>query len=83
MEGMSKVTGVLIGAVVLLIVMGYLIVNLWPVTYNISSNITAMAGTDAGTSIFKALWPVLLIIVAIVVIVSLVFWAIRKMNSNG
>ena len=81
MEGIEKIAGVVVGSVVLLIVAGYLVVKLWPVTYDISGNMTAMTGTDAGTDIFQALWPVLLIIVAIVVIVGMITWSLRKLRE--
>jgi len=83
MGGMERIAGLLIGGVVLLLIAGYLIVNLWPSVTTVSANVSAMTGTDTGTIIFKALWPVAILIVAIVIIIAIVFWALRKMNDNG
>jgi len=81
MGGIEKMVALVVGAVVLLLITGYLIVNLWPTITVVSGNITAMGGTDAGKFSIKSLWPVLIIIVAIVVIVALIFWAIKQLRD--
>ena len=80
-NGMEKIIGTIIGAVVILLVAGYLFINMWPTITVVSDNVSTMAGTDAGTTIFQSLWPVVIIIVAIVIIVSLIFWAIKQLQN--
>jgi len=80
-NGMEKIIGTIIGAVVILLVAGYLFINMWPTITVVSGNVSDMTGTDAGTTIFQSLWPVVIIIVAIVIIVSLIFWAIKQLRG--
>jgi len=82
MQGIEKVAAFIVGAVVLLLIAGYLIVNLWPSITVLSGNVTAMTGTDQGTVIFQALWPVSILVIAIVIIVGLIFWALRHLGRE-
>ena len=81
MNGLEKMVALVVGAVVLLLITGYLIINLWPTITVVSGNVSDMIGTDTGTAMFQALWPVLIIIVAIVIIVALIFWAIKQLRD--
>lgn len=79
---LETMLSMVVGAIVLLLVVGYLIVNMWPQVTTLSDNISSMTGTDAGTTMFQALWPVILIIVVIVILVALIFWAIRQLRTE-
>ena len=81
MSGIEKVVGMIVGGVVILLIAGYVFVNLWPAVGDVTANVSAMTGTDTGTSIFQALWPVVILIVAIVIVVSLIFWAVKQLRD--
>jgi len=74
----------LIGIVVVLLVIGTVYPILWPmVTGTVTENITAMTGTDAGTTTFEAFWPVVLLVVGIGLAVGLVVYGLRKFGLMG
>ena len=74
----------LIGIVVVLLVIGTVYPILWPmVTGTVTENITAMTGTDAGTTTFQAFWPVVLLVVGIGLAVGLVVYGLRKFGLMG
>ena len=80
-NGIEKVIAMIVGAVVILLIAGYLFVNMWPSVTDVSTNVTAMTGTDTGTTIFQALWPVVVLVVAIVIVVALIFWSIKQLRD--
>ena len=74
----------LIGIVVVLIVIGTAFPILWPmVTGAVTDNITAMTGTDAGTTTFISFWPVVLLVVGLGIAVGIVVFALRKFGLLG
>lgn len=70
--------GSLIGAVVMIIVLARAIPVLWPLATSASGNITAMTGTDAGTTTIQAFWPVILLLIGLGMAVGLIVWALKK-----
>ena len=77
MIGGGLLTG-LITVVVVLIVLGTAIPVLWPLAANTTDNITAMTGTDAGTTTIQAFWPVILLVVGMGLAVGLIMFGLRK-----
>lgn len=74
----------MIGIVVVLLIIGTTFPILWPmVTGEVTDNITAMAGTDAGTTTFQAFWPVVLLVVGIGLAVGLIVYGLRKFGLMG
>ena len=78
---MKLLTG-LIGAVVLLVVMAVGFPILWPIASNTTA-IDAMTGTDAGTTTFQALWPIILLLVGLGVAVGIIIYALKKFGLMG
>lgn len=73
-----------IGTVVTLIVVGLGFTKVWPlISQTVTGNVTAMSGTDAGTGMFKAFWPIIVLIVGIGAAVGLVIYALRKFGLMG
>jgi hypothetical protein len=72
-----------LGVAVTLVVMGALVPVLWPLIIASNTNIQNIAGSDSATAFLKALWPVLLIIVALGVAGGLVFYVLRKFGVIG
>ena len=73
----------LISVVVVLIVLGTAIPVLWPLATATSDNITAMTGTDAGTTTIQAFWPVILLVIGMGVAVGLIVYGLRKFGLIG
>jgi len=74
----------IIGIVVVLLIIGTVFPILWPmVTGTVTDNITAMTGTDAGTTTFQAFWPVVLLVVGIGLAVGLIVYGLRKFGLMG
>lgn len=69
----------LIATVVVLIVLGFAIPVLWPmVATTATANITAMTGTDEGTVMIKAFWPIILMLVGLGISVGLIVYALKR-----
>lgn len=76
--------GGLIGAVVLLIIIGSAFPILWPmVTGTVTDNISNMTGTDAGTTMFQSFWPIILMVIGMGAAVGLIVWGLRKFGLMG
>ena len=73
----------LIIIVVVMIVLGTSIPVLWPLLTDTSTNITAMTGTDAGTTTIQAFWPIILLIIGLGVAVGLIVFALKKFGLFG
>lgn len=77
---MGILIGGLVSVVVALIALGTVIPILWPLAAGTTDNISAMAGTDAGTTTIQAFWPVVLLLVGLGLAVGLIVYALRKFN---
>ena len=73
----------IIGVVVVLIVLGATVPVIWPLATTYSANITSMTGTDTGTLIMVALWPIVLLMVGIGVAIGAVMFALKKFGIMG
>ena len=75
MVGIKAIVEVVLG----LIVLGTLLYSLWPLTYNITSNMTASVnGTDAGSVTIRALWPVALIIGGLSLVIGIIMYILDR-----
>lgn len=72
------ILGALITIAVVLIVLARVFPILWPIVVETGGNVTAMTGTDAGTTTFQAFWPIMLLIVGIGCAVGALIYAIKK-----
>lgn len=70
--------GALITVVVLVTVMGAVLVALWPTIISSNTSIQALTQTDAGTTVMKGLWPIVLIVVGAGAAVGVIIWALNK-----
>ena len=73
----------LISTIVVIVVLSVAVPILWPIAIGASGNITAMTGTDAGTTTIQAFWPIILLIVGLGVAVGLIMYALRKFGLFG
>ena len=73
----------LIGIIVVLLVLGSAVPVLWPMAAATADNISAMTGTDAGTTTIQAFWPVILLVVGLGMAVGLIVFALRKFGLLG
>ena len=73
----------LIGVVVVLIVIFRAFPILWPMATDASANITAMSGTDAGTTTVQGFMPVVLLIVGLGIGIGLIVFALRQFGLLG
>ena len=80
--GMSLLTG-LIGIVVTIIILANAIPVLWPMATDASANVTAMTGTDEGTQIIVAFWPIALLVIGIGLAVGVVIFGLKKFGLMG
>jgi hypothetical protein len=78
-----SILSALIIVIVVMIVLGSAIPALWPLLTATSANITAMAGTDAGTATIKAFWPVIILVVGLGVAVGLIVYGLKKFGLLG
>ena len=76
--GGMAILGAVISIVVTIIVLANAIPVLWPLATTASGNITAMVGTDAGTSLIKQFWPIVLLLVGIGIAIALIVYALKK-----
>lgn len=77
------IVGSLVAVVVVIIVLANAIPVLWPLATGASGNITAMTGTDAGTTTIQAFWPIILLLVGLGVAVGLIVYALRRFGLLG
>ena len=80
--GASVVTKVIYLALGILIV-GTIIPAMWPVAVATLTDVSAMNGTDTGTTMIQALWPVGIMVAAIGLGVWLIFYAMRQLGVFG
>lgn len=78
-----KILSALIGVMVVFLVLGLAIPQIWPLITETSGNITAMEGTDAGTEIIQAFWPIALTLVGLGLGVAIIFVGIKKFQNLG
>lgn len=71
--GIGAVISVTIGIVVI----GALVVALWPTITGTNTSIQALTQTDAGTTTMKAIWPIALIVIGVGIGAGLIIWAAR------
>ena len=69
-----------IGIVVTIIVLARAIPVLWPLATEASENVTAMTGTDAGTTTIVAFWPIILLLVGLGIAIGLIVYALKRFN---
>lgn len=72
-----------IGVAVTIIVLAYAIPVIWPIASTASENITGMTGTDEGTQMMVAFWPVVLMVVGIGIAVGVIVYALKKFGVLG
>lgn len=75
--------GAIVTVVVVIIALSRAIPILWPMATEASGNITAMTGTDAGTTTIQAFWPLILLLVGLGIAIGLVIYALKKFNVLG
>ena len=72
------ILGAIITVAVTLIVVATAFPIVWPMVTASSANITAMTGTDAGTTTVQGFWPLILLMVGIGIAIGLIVYAIRQ-----
>ena len=73
--------GILIGLItvsVVLIVIATAFPIVWPMVVGAGGNITAMSGTDAGTTTLQGFWPLILLVVGIGIAIGLIMYGLKK-----
>ena len=76
----------LITVSVVLIVIATAFPIVWPMVTGASGNITAMTGTDAGTTTVQGFWPLILLVVGIGIAIGLIMYGLKKfqiMSKGG
>lgn len=71
----------ILGILVIFLVLANVIPTLWPMIANTSGNITAMTGTDAGTTTIKAFWPIAILVIGIGIGVAVIMVGIKKFRG--
>ena len=67
-----------LGIVITIIILANAIPVLWPMATTAGANITAMTGTDSGTTMIIAFWPVALLIIGIGIAVAIIVFALKQ-----
>ena len=73
--------GILIALItvsVVLIVIATAFPIIWPMVTSASGNISAMTGTDAGTTTLQGFWPLILLVVGIGIAIGLIMYGLKK-----
>ena len=70
--------GAVISVTVGIVVIGAILVALWPTITGTNTSVQAMTQSDAGTTTLKALWPIAIIVIGIGVAAGVVIWACEK-----
>lgn len=73
--------GKLIGVLVVVLVLGSAVPVIWPMITATSDNITAMTGTDSGTTFIQDFWPLVILLIGIGLAVGLIMFAIRRFKA--
>ena len=68
----------LITVSVILIVIATAFPIIWPMVVDAGGNITAMTGTDAGTTTLQGFWPLILLVVGIGIAIGLIMYGLHK-----
>ena len=68
----------LITVSVVLIVIATAFPIIWPMVTTAGANITAMSGTDAGTTTIQGFWPLILLVVGIGIAIGLIMYGLKK-----
>lgn len=69
--------------VLAILIVGTVIPAMWPLAVESLESIAAMNGTDTGTTMIQALWPVGVMVAAIGLGIWLIIYAIRKLGITG
>ena len=77
-NGVKKILGMVIGGVVILLVVGNAFISMWPQVTGVSGNVTAMTGTDVGTTTMQWVFPLVLLVFGIAIGIALIMWAINQ-----
>jgi len=73
----------LLSILVVFLVLGYTIPTIWPlISSNASAQIAAMTGTDTGTVVLKALFPIAVLLVGIGLVVAIIMYAVNKFRTG-
>lgn len=72
------ILGAIITVAVVLIVIATAFPIVWPMVVAAGGNITAMTGTDAGTTTVQGFWPLIMLMVGIGIAIGLVVYAVRQ-----
>lgn len=80
-----KVVTILLGVAVVFIVLARVFPIMWPMVTEASGNVTAMTGTDPGTTMFKSFWEIVLLVGGVgCAIGAIVYgWRMFKAQSGG
>lgn len=71
----------LITGIVGVVILGTCIPVLWPLFADTDTDIQAMTGTDAGTTIMQSFWPILLIIAGIGIVTGIIFMVWKRFKG--
>lgn len=74
----TSVLMALIGVVVTILILGTVIPILWPLASATTTNITAMSGTDTGTTMIKTFWPIALLLIGVGIGVAVIVYALKE-----
>jgi hypothetical protein len=69
--------------VLAILIVGTVIPAMWPLAVESLTNVAAMNGTDTGTTLIQALWPVGVMVAAIGLGIWLIIYAIRKLGISS
>jgi len=72
------ILGSIITTVIVIIVVATAFPVLWDIALDASENISAMTGTDAGTTTIQAFFPIVLMLVGLGIAVGLIMYAVKK-----
>ena len=77
------ILGALLSVLVIFLVLGYTIPTIWPlISNNASSQISAMTGTDTGTVVLKALFPIAVLLVGIGLVAAIIMYAVKQFRAG-
>jgi hypothetical protein len=79
----SSIVNTVIMLVLAILIVGTVIPAMWPLAVESLTSVAAMNGTDTGTTLIKALWPVGVMVAAIGLGIWLILYAIRRLGISG
>jgi hypothetical protein len=79
----GSIVNTVIMLVLAILIVGTVIPAMWPLAVESLTNVAAMNGTDTGTTLIKALWPVGVMVAAIGLGIWLILYAIRRLGISG